>query len=100
MMNLLQLQLTDEPEPFEIATFLQNSSGSNRSFRILDVEVELTQKSSEKNNKHFVFEADEAKQVAANEEVIHQELTAGNIPNSWLSSVTSTSRSASVPSGL
>ena len=37
---------------------------------------------------HFVFEADEANQVAANEEVIHQELTATNIPSTSLSPVT------------
>ena len=29
---------------------------------------------------HFVFEADEANQAAANEEVIHQELRASNTP--------------------
>ena len=92
--------ITDEPEPFEIATFLQNSSGSNRGRRILDVKMELTQRSSEKNNMHFVFEADEANQVAANEDVIPQELIASNIPSSSLLSVTSTSRSASGPSGL
>ena len=37
--------ITNEPEPSEIVTSLQNSSGSNRSHRILDVEVELTLRS-------------------------------------------------------